>query len=197
MSIENINSKIIAEALDYSKGVLSQAQGQSDAILKEARDRAEKIKEAGHKKVGEEADLLLSRRMSVASLEARKIKLQAMQNQINESFRLALEGLAAMKEEDYLNMLTAAILEIGGQGGELILNEKDRARLGDKLLAKVNDTKKVGQLSLAQDLIQAKGGFVLRRGSTEINATLETMVNEIKEATIPQVVKLLYGSQGE
>lgn len=197
MSIDNINARIVSEAITYSKGVLAEAEGKRDAILKEAQEKAEKIKATGKKKAREEAELIVSRRMSVASLESRKIKLQAKQTQINECFKLALERLANMKDEDYLNMLTSTVLSIGGEGGEIILNERDKARLGDKLVKQVNDTGKVGKMSLAADEIDAKGGLVVRRGSTEVNATLEIMIKEIKEATIPQVVDLLYGPQGD
>lgn len=197
MSIKNIKSRILAEALEYSRGVLNEADRQSEVILKEAREKAEKIKGVGRKKSAEEEELILSRKMSVASLEVRKIRLQAMQDQINKSFHLALERLAHMEEEEYLDMLASVIVGIDGEGGELILNERDKARLGDRLVKKVNDGKKNEKLSLAEDTVEAAGGFVLRRGSTEINATLEIMVSEIKEATISQVVDLLYGSQGE
>jgi len=45
---------------------------------------------------------------------------------------------------------------------------------------------------LSEDTIAAKGGFVLRKGSMEINSTLEVMVNGIRETAIPDVVKVLF-----
>ncbi len=197
MSIENINAKIIAEAMEYSRDVVEEAQKTKDDIMKEARDQAEKIRIKSQIKANQNTELTKSRKRSVAALEVRKLKLQAMQDMISRSFDLALDKLAGMEEDEYLEMLSSAVLKVGGEGGELLLNERDRGRLGEKLVKKVNDAAEIGTISLSADVIQAKGGFILKRGSTEINSTLETMVNEIKEATIPEVVEVLYGSQGE
>lgn len=193
MSIENITGKILAEAREQSEQVLKEAGDKSRAIIEKAEAQAEKIREEHEEKAEEDACLLKSRRTSVAELEVRKMKLAAKQALVSRCFDQALDKLANMEESEYLEFLASAILATGAEGGELLLNERDRKSIGEKLVKKVNEAGMAGKLTLAEDSIDAKGGFVLRRGSVETNSTLETMVNGIRESATPDVVKTLFG----
>lgn len=192
MTIENITGKILAEAEEQSKAVLQEAESRSRKIVEEAGHKAEIISSDSKKEADENAALLRSRKISVAELEVRKIRLGAKQAQIARCFDLALDRLADMEEEKYLDFLASSVLDIGGDGGQLLLNSKDRASIGEKLIKKVNKAGGAGTLILSEETINAKGGFVLRRGSMEINSTLETTLNGIKESATPDVVKALY-----
>lgn len=192
MSIDNITGKILAEAEEQRNTVLKQAKHESREIIKDAEDKAQIIRNESELKAQDDAELMKNRRISVAELEVRKVRLGAKQAQITECFDTALDRLSNMDEADYIKFLSAAILNIGGTGGELLLNKKDWQNIGEKLVKKVNEVGGVGELTLSKDTINAKGGFVLRRGSMEINSTLETMVNGIRESIIPDVVKALY-----
>ena len=193
MSIENITGKILAEARDQSKQVLEEAGYKSRMIVEKATGQAEKIKKDFQEQAEEDARLLKSRRTSVAELEVRKMRLGAKQALISRSFDAALEQLAHMNEGEYLEFLASAILATGVVEGDLLLNAKDRKALGEKLVKKFNSMDKGGNLTLAEDTIDAKGGFVLRKGAVEINSTLETMVNGIRESATTDVVKALFG----
>ncbi len=193
MSIDNITGKILSEAEEQGKRILDDARSKSRKIIEEAEQKAEKILNESAEKIGEDKRLVKTRRISVAELEVRKIRLGAKQAQIALCFDEALDRLSKMDEADYLELLTASLIRIGGQGGQVLLNQDDHGRIGERLISKVNDTGKVGTLSLAEDTIDARGGFILRRGSVEINSTLETMISGIRESTIPHVVKALYG----
>ena len=193
MSIENITGKILAEARDQSKQVLEEAGYKSRMIVEKATGQAEKIKKDFQEQAAEDARLLKSRRTSVAELEVRKMRLGAKQALISRSFDAALDQLTHMSEGDYLEFLASAISATGVVEGDLLLNAKDRKALGEKLVKKFNSMDKGGNLTLAEDTIDAKGGFVLRKGAVEINSTLETMVNGIRESATTDVVKALFG----
>ncbi len=193
MSIENITGKILAEARDQSKQVLEEAGYKSRMIVEKATGQAEKIKKDFQEQAEEDARLLKSRRTSVAELEVRKMRLGAKQALISRSFDAALDQLTHMSEGDYLEFLASAISATGVVEGDLLLNAKDRKALGEKLVKKFNSMGKGAKLTLAEDTIDAKGGFVLRKGAVEINSTLETMVNGIRESATTDVVKALFG----
>jgi vacuolar-type H+-ATPase subunit E/Vma4 len=80
-----------------------------------------------------------------------------------------------------------AISQTGVSEGELILNKRDRDKVGKKIIERLN-----GKLTLSKENIDAKGGFVLRQGSVEINSTLERMVDSIKEEVTPEIVETLF-----
>ena len=75
MSIENILEK-----------TLEQAREKADQIRKEAQETGNRILAEAEKKGKEEAELLKSRRTSVAELEVRKMRLGAKQEAISKAF---------------------------------------------------------------------------------------------------------------
>jgi V/A-type H+-transporting ATPase subunit E len=192
MTIENITGKILAEAHAQSSQILEEADYKSRTIIEKAQEQAEKIQKDLAEQGKSDAQLLKSRRTSVAKLEARKMRLGAKQALISRCFDSALDQLANMAESDYLDFLASKILAAGIDGGELLLNERDRKAIGEKLVKKVNGTGETGTLTLSANIIKAKGGFVLRQGSVEFNSTLETMVSSIRESITPDVVKALF-----
>jgi V/A-type H+-transporting ATPase subunit E len=192
MSIEKITEQIIAEASREALQVQEKAARESQAVLEKAKQQAESIRKETLFQANLDAKLLKDRKVSVAELEARKLRLAAKQNAIGKSFDLALESLANKEEAEYLKLLVSAIAKTGVTGGELMLNQRDRALVGKKAVELANATGTAGQVSLSEDTIDAKGGFVLRKGSMEINSTLETMVNAIRESATPEVVEILF-----
>jgi V/A-type H+-transporting ATPase subunit E len=97
-----------------------------------------------------------------------------------------------MDQNAYVALLVKAVSEAGVNDGELLFNSKDRGSIGQKVVDEVNGNDDKVKVTLSEDTIDAKGGFVLRKGSMEINATLETMVNAVKEAVTPEVVEALF-----
>lgn len=193
MSIENILEKILSHANEEAKKTLEQARKKADQIRKEAQDTGKRILEEAEKKGKEEAKLIKSRRISVAELEVRKMRLGAKQQAIAKAFDLALSRISQLKKEEYVPFLVKALKETGVDEAELLMNKRDRDAVGQKVLDAVNDPEKPARLTLSKDTIQAKGGFVLRRGLVEINSTLETLTDGVKEEMTPVVVEALFG----
>ena len=80
MSIEHITGKILADAKKAANEILGEAQKEADAIITEAEQKA-KAKIEGAKKDGMDAEeKLISRKASVASIDAKKMILQEKQN---------------------------------------------------------------------------------------------------------------------
>lgn len=192
MSIESITQKILTEATESAEQLLSKVRGDREALLASAAKQSESIHKEMEAKAETDAKLLKERKISVAELEARKLELSTKQDAISKSFALALEFLASMEQEKYIELLVAAVSETGVDGGELLLNKTDREAVGKKVVDAVNAKAGPTKVSLAEGTIEAKGGFVLRKGAVEINATLETMVNAVKEAVTSEVVEALF-----
>jgi V/A-type H+-transporting ATPase subunit E len=193
MSIENITNKILAEANEQSKQIIDEAKDKNNIIIENARRQSEEILADYQERAKEDAQLLKSRRVSVAELEVRKIRLGEKQALILKCFEKALDRLANMDREKYINFLFNKILALEVEGGELLLNSRDKESLGEDLVKRVNQSSGREQLTLSSDTIEGSGGFVLRKGSVEINSTLETMVNGVKEVVNPDVVTKLFG----
>ena len=192
MSIETITEKIQKAAGEEAEALIAKAQAERDDILGKASKQADAIRKEMEKKAAQDGVLFKERKVSVAELEARKLELATKQTAITRSFALALEQLSSMDQNAYVALLVNAVREAGVNDGELLLNAKDRESIGQKVVDEVNGNDDKVKVALSEDTIDSKGGFVLRKGSMEINATLETMVNAVKEAVTPEVVEALF-----
>lgn len=192
MSIENITAKILQEGQDAADQTQQAAQAQAQTILdqaeKDAQDAIAKMAQKGQ----EDARLLHQRKVSVAELEARKMNLAAKQQAVQKAFSLALEKLSNMCESEYIAFLAKLISGENYGGGELLLNERDKKAIGPKLVELVNAMDDGKQITLSSQTISCAGGFVLKQGDVELNSTLETIVDSVKEELTPVVVQTLF-----
>jgi len=192
MGIEAITATITGDATEYANGLISQANQEAEHILERARKEAEAIREQMAERGIDDAVTIRHRNQSSAELEARKMRLAAKQKAVVIAIEAAIDHLAGMEPEAYISFLAEKIASIGVKEGQLLLNAKDRAAIGAKLVRAANESLEDGKLVLADETINAKGGFVLKSGSLEINSTLETMIYSVKEAVTPDVITTLF-----
>ena len=106
-----------------------QAQAQAD------RER-EEILARGTRAAAER----LERLKSAAQMERRKLELAAKQEVLGEAFDKALEKLCTLPEEEYIQLLTALVLQAVSTGREqIIFSPKDRARIGKAVVVAANE----------------------------------------------------------
>ena len=121
----------------------------------------------------------------------KKGQLAARRQQIEKAYDLALQRLLSLEEGDYCALLVKLCQETGEKQGEILLNARDKARLGETLVEQINQ--KIGAaFTLGQEEKNIAGGFVLRQGPVEINCALETAVHLLEEETASQVAAILF-----
>jgi|GEM_PF-111382 len=202
MSIEKITDRILSEAKAEAGRTLDKAEREKNAVLEKARLQADMIRQDARDRAEQDAILMKERKISVAELEARKLRLAAKQKAIETSFGKTLERLEGMDSSAYMELMLAS-LKKAGAAGELLLNLRDRERLGEQLVERTNGITATGSkdaqatagggMILSSDVISARGGFILRKGSMELNSTLEVMVGDVTEEMTPEVVRILFG----
>lgn len=195
MGIENITEKILAVANDDARRIFEKGRYDGRATIYRTERQIKQQQVDMEQKAQSDAETVKKRKNSVAELEARKMRLAAKQEAISLCFAEAMRALAELPEDQYVELLAGAIEEAGVEGGELLLTERDQKRLGEKLVNRVNSGGKAGTLVLADDIIKAAGGFVLRKGAVEMNSTLEVMVEAVREKVTPEVVETLFGER--
>jgi len=193
MGIDEIINKIRKDAIKYGDNLLYETIEEAEGIIAEAEHEAAGIKKRVTEDAYTRASELVQGRQSAAELEARKMRLEVKQKAVTYLINAAVDELADMKQEDYISLLVDEVKKTGIKTGEILLNEKDRETIGKKLIGDVNKSVKDSELRLSDQTIDSKGGFVLRTGSIEINSSLETMVDSIKESVVPQLVKMVFG----
>ena len=191
--IEKITARIAADAQ------------QEIAAVKEAADSRIREIRAGYEKKAEEAyeeqlraglrdaEQYASRIERTAQLESKKEVLALRQEMVSEAFRLAEAKIAAMDEQQYISYLARKACETGFKGeAQMIMSEKDKAAVGQKVADAVNAACPEAKLTLADETKEMLGGFILRQGNVEMNCTVDIILELIRGEAAAEVAKVLF-----
>ena len=178
------------------------ARAQADAILAEAEAKCADIRA----KYEEEASRLYGDRirdgvracqdqedgaLHISRMEARKSVLAVKQEMVEKSFDLALEKIVALPEDRYVAFLAGLAKNAAGTGEEeVILNARDRAAIGAKLLQAINANG--AHMKLSDETRDIAGGLILRRGSIEANCSAELLVELCKGEMASKLADILF-----
>ena len=178
------------------------ADAQARAILAEAEAKCADIRA----KYEEEASRLYSDRirdgvracqdqedgaLRISRMEVRKSVLAVKQEMVEKSFDLALEKITALPEDRYVAFLAGLAKNAAGTGEEeVILNARDRAAVGEKLIQAVNAGG--AHMTLSDETRDIAGGLILRRGSIEANCSAELLVDLCKGEMASKLAEILF-----
>jgi len=133
----------------------------------------------------------------VAELEARKQKLKAKQEVVDEAFELALQKLNNLPDLEYQNILVEMIsnsIETGKE--EVLLSLRDKQRLDpgfiNQLNKKLSQKGVTGNLKISDEDRNISGGFILKTGDIEINNSFEAIIRMNRDDIEAEVIKALF-----
>lgn len=186
MSIEKITARILQEAQAEADALKKQAEEEAASVLAAAQAEADKITADAVAKAEKDATVLVERRKSVAELEARKMRLAAKQEMIDKSFDDSMKALRETPEDEYLAFLMEKLQDFNK--GEILLGAADKARLGDKLQAKLAGT----ELTVSDETADIIGGFLLKNGNVFANCSIESLMHGEKTHIIGELAQILF-----
>ena len=190
--IEKITGRIAEDAQREIDALLADARAQADEIAArfdaQARRESEEILERGRRN----ADERVERLASVAQMEARKLELAAKQEVLAKAYDTALEQLLALPEGEYAELLASLAAKAAATGTEeIILNAKDRAAIGAKVVELAN-ARRGSTLTLSDRTADISGGLLLSDGSVEVNCSFETLVRLQRSETDREAAAILF-----
>ena len=190
---EKIIAHIRADAQAQADAILAQAEQQCaeirDGYDKQAAEHySEKIR-AGVKACQDEVDS----RLRIDQMEGRKSILAVKQELVALAFDRALEALCNLPEDEYVAFLANLAAKASvSRDEEIILNARDRAAVGQKVVDAANTRLGSGKLTLAEDTGDFAGGLILRRGNVEANCTAELLVELSRGDLSAEIAGILF-----
>ena len=191
---EKIIAHIQADADAQAAEILAEAEAKSAAIRETYEQKAKQAyAERIRAGVKENQDRLDSMER-LANMESRKAILALKQDMVAKSFDRAVDRLVALPEAQYVALLTKLAVKASvTHDEEIVLNARDKKAVGEKLVKAANEKLGGGQLRLAKDTGNFKGGLILRRGSIEANCTAELLVDLCREEMAAELAGVLFG----
>lgn len=137
--IEKITARIETDAKAEVAEILREAEEKAAAIREQYKAQAAAEAKAAGAAGKEAAQRQTERLESAAQMEAKKRLLAAKQACLNEAFNKAQEKLLALDEGEYAQLLARMAVNAAKTGKEeILLNAKDRERVGPQVVAWAN-----------------------------------------------------------
>ena len=195
--IDKITKEIASEAEAEITSVLTEAEARASAVAEEFAAKAKAAEEELMRAGREAAEQRVQRQERTARLEARKEILGLKQELVSAAYDKAKEAILGLGEDKYVAFLAKQACGAALTGSEeILLSEKDRSRLGEKIVNAANAALKErglpGELKLADETRPISGGLVLRRGSIEVNCTVDKLLEMSRGSLDAEVASTLF-----
>ena len=218
--LSKITDKILDEARRDAAAKLAEADAEVARISAEYAEKANNITAAANAAAKSEAAEIALRARSGEKTLKKNALLETQSEMIDRAFAVARKEIAELEGEARLDLLTGLLCAclwseydaekqreaIYGEDEkdepfiyEVLLNQRDRDKLGARLMESFKRRivgKDMGDLPervrLSSDTADIEGGLVLRRGSVEINNSVEAIFSYLRPRLEAEVAKILF-----
>ncbi len=193
--IEAILARIRSDGEHRAAEIREKTAAECAAITARYEKEAEALKAQLAEKNARSAQDREERLVDAAHMEAGKRMLEERQNLLDATYDAALQKLCTLPEAEYVDVLATLLVRAaeGKKEGEALFSKRDHDSVGRKAVDEAN--RRAGlSLTLGSETRGIHGGFVLRRGSVEINASFETLLRLEREQNANLAAKALFPS---
>lgn len=194
-NIESIVKKIADDSKLSAEQKIAEAQQEAQQIVSDYQAQADKIMQDAQAQAQKQASVIAERVESQSGLIRRNLMLQYKREAIEQAFQKSLEVLCAQDADKQVTLLSDAAVKYLSADAKVILNEKDKAAFGEKLVSeisrKLQAANKNYSVSLSADAGSMQGGMILAEGSIETNLSYEILVKNIRDELEGEVAKVL------
>lgn len=187
---EAIIKRIKTDAEKKAREIIDSAEKTADERKADAENWAKDYLATQEKVLKRDVDDVMSRRITVADLDVRKIILDAKQQVIKGVLDAVYEKLCALDKADYLKLVERLIEENAETGDEIVLSCDKVLTADDVKNLKVYAEKK---LSVSKSFGDFKGGVYLIGKTCDKSLTFKSLIDEDRETLITKVANLLFG----
>jgi len=197
MSINEIKEKILGDALEEKRKIQKEAEIEIEKIKSLAKKEIESIKKEILERYNQESELKEKKIITEAILNTKKDILSEKQAIINNVFSEALNRINKLEDEKYLSLLEKLILDNIETGEETVyIGKQERKAINHEFIKKINEKLnlqgKKGLLELSKKRLPILGGVVLGSGEIKKNASLEVILEKVKDEIETELNKFLF-----
>ncbi len=197
MSINEIKEKILGDALEEKRKIQKEAEIEIEKIKSLAKKEIESIKKEILERYNQESELKEKKIITEAILNTKKDILSEKQAIINNIFSEALNRINKLEDEKYLSLLEKLILDNIETGEETVyIGKQERKAINHEFIKKINEKLnlqgKKGLLELSKKRLPILGGVVLGSGEVKKNASLEVILEKVKDEIETELNKFLF-----
>ncbi len=190
MSKEAIIEKIISDGQKKSEAIISEAREKADEILAVAAGECKGYYDNSVYETNRLVDDILSRGKTVAELDAKKLQLGAKAKILDSVFSMALDKLRSLDKKTYKGLLLS-MLKNAEDGDEVVISAREKDILTAKDVKEFADKQGI-KLALAKELGDFDGGLMLRGKGIDKNFTFDVEVALLRDEIEMNIAKELF-----
>ncbi len=173
--MESLKEKILSDAQGEAEALLEAAKKKAALIEAEAENEAEKNRAREESEVEERIRALEAGSAATVRLEAKKFNLKERRRVIDTIYERALESLFALSEKESTELLCCLLKEFAVEGDTVALSEDyPYPAAAEKAIAKAG-------YKLSSARAKIKGGFYLYGKKCDRDISYEALLKEDRE----------------
>lgn len=192
-----IIDRIADETEKKAAALIAKARDQAELLIKEARDQTRGYWQGAEEKARREAAEEQKRAISGATLESKKMLLDARRRLISKVFDGAADKIRELGEKEYESFIKKLIIKLAeGERADIFVAYKDQDRLStsflddlNKAIAKSGKNTVISYSKKDHDIYE---GFVISSGKYQIDVSLKSIIDKHKEVLEADVVRILF-----
>lgn len=192
-SAEKILAGILADAKATAEQKKAAAKETAQSIIAEAEREAAVLTAETDKEIARQTALIEKTGASGAALILRDASLSAKRELIEETLAEARESILSLPDAEYFELLCAIAESSDCRKGEIYLSAKDISRDTAVLKRYLAEN----GLTLSAQSADIDGGFILKNGDIEINASLDALIHEKHAELVDNINQILFNREGE
>jgi V/A-type H+-transporting ATPase subunit E len=195
MEAEQVVGKILSEARVEAEKIVSGAKSKAADEQGRLESELAKYNRETETLAADAAKDKKERMLAMARMNVRKGLGAAKVGLVDEVFKKAREKIRDLGDNEYRELMSALMLKAVETGDEEVVVGKGEKRIDDKFIKQINrqlGSGFKGNLRLSQQRADISGGFILRRNNIQVNASIEVLVNSMREEFESEVVKELF-----
>lgn len=216
--LEKITNRILEDAKASADKIISDANEKAAEIYAAAEKKKQDITNEIFDSAMKESETIINTARSTLDRNSKAIVMSMKNAMVDRAFEEAKKEFLALDSEKYAQLMTQLLCrvlsarvdeekeslrlygeDISPDAYEVIMNKKDRDGQGVYIVAGVRRAT-VGKITgtvldkvtLSQETANISGGFILRMGRVEINASLEAIIADLKEQMTPEIMQILF-----
>jgi len=196
MNAEQVVQKILADAQAEADGINAAADERCAEIDAKLQKDLEAYAGETQTLAAEAARDKIARTLAGTRMELRKEMLVVKRTLLDNVLATAATRVAELPDEEYQKLISGLMVKAAETGDEEVVIGRRENRITDKLVKDVNRLLGPGyrgNLRLARDRADISGGFILRRGKVQINASIEVLIDQAREQLEMELTNDLFG----
>jgi V/A-type H+-transporting ATPase subunit E len=186
--MEKVSKKILDDAKKKALEIRKKGEQKADELREKLKEELSRIEKEIDEEIKEKRERERERLIGMKSREMRMRILKLKRELIEELFSDVIDKI--IKRKDYLGIIENFMEKVVDKTGEVIIGDNEE-RINRRFINEING-KKGWNLTIAKERYPLRGGFILRQGKTEINLSIDALIEEKRDELEIELAKLIW-----